>query len=76
MPKTPSAEFSEASLAPQVGKEKAGEMTPGPDLWSQYPRIPRRVALQQMPACVSVDTQSIQQTDIENNNKEEYPTNR
>lgn len=76
LPKTPSAEFSEASLAPQVGKEKAGEMTPRPRPVVAISTYPSASCSPAEPACVSVDTQSIQQTDIENNNKEEYPTNR
>jgi transposase InsO family protein len=74
--KTPSAEFSEASIAPQVGHEKAGEMTPRPRPVVAISTHPSASCSPAEPASVSVDNQSIRHTDIENNNKKEYHTNR
>ena len=69
--KTPSAEFFEASIAPQVGNEKAGEMTPRPRPVVALSTYPSASCSPAELASVSVDNQPIQQTNIENNNKKE-----
>jgi transposase InsO family protein len=74
--KTPSAEFSEALNAPQVGNKKAGEKTlrPRPAVaLSEYPSTGCSPA---EPASVSPNIHLIQQTNLENNNKKEYSLNR
>ena len=70
--KTPSAEFSEASIAPQVGHEKAGKLTPRPRPVVAISKYPSARCSPAEPASVSLDNQLIQQTHIENNNKKEY----
>ena len=74
--KTPSAEFSEASIAPQVGNEKAGEISPRPRPVVAMSKYPSASCSPAEPASVSSDNQPIQQTIIENNNKKEYHINR
>ena len=71
-PKTPSAEFSEASIAPQVGHEKAGKLPPRPRPVVAISKYPSASCSPAVPASVSLDNLHIQQTDIENNNIKEY----
>lgn len=73
---TPSAEFSEASIAPQVGDKKAGEVTPWPRPVVAISKDLSAGCSPAEPASVSLDIQPIQQTNIENNNKKEYLINR
>jgi transposase InsO family protein len=74
--KTPSAEFSEASIAPQVGNEKAGETSLRPRPVVAISTYPSASCSPAEPASVSVNNQHIQQTNIENNNKKEYTITR
>ncbi len=69
---TPSAEFSKASNAPQVGHEKAGETAPRPRPVVALSEYPSAGCSPAEPTCVSPDAPSIKQTNIENNNKKEY----
>ena len=74
--KTPSAEFSEALNAPQVGNKKAGEMTLRPRPVVALSEYPSAGCSPAEPASVSSDIHLIQQTKLENNNKKEYSLNR
>lgn len=74
--RTPSAEFSEASIAPQVGEEKAGELSLRPRPVVARSAYPSASCSPAEPASVSADKQQIQQTIIENNNKKEQYTAR
>lgn len=76
VPKTPSAEFSEALNAPQVGNQKAGETAPRPRPVVALSEYPLGGCSPAEPTCVSPDNPSIQQIDIENNNKKEHILNR
>ena len=74
--KTPSAEFSKALNAPQVGNKKAGEMTLRPRPVVALSEYPSAGCSPAEPASVSSDIHLIQQTKLENNNKKEYSLNR
>jgi len=75
-PPTPSAEFSKALNAPQVGHEKAGETAPRPRPVVALSEYPSAGCSPAEPTCVSPDTSSIQQTNHENNNKKEHTLTR
>lgn len=70
--KTPSAEFKEASIAPQVGHEKAGISSSRPRPVVAISKYPLAGCSPAEPASVSLDSQYIQQINIEHNNKKEY----
>ena len=74
--KTPSAEFSEASIAPQVGQEKAGKPTPQTRPAVAISKEPSASCSPAEPASVSLDNQLVQQANIENNKKMEDHTTR
>lgn len=70
--KTPSAEFSEALIAPQVGHEKTGKLPSRPRPVVAISKYPSAGCSPAEPASVSLDNQFIQQINIEHNNKKEY----
>ncbi len=75
MEKTPSAEFSEAWDAPQVGKEKAGERTPRPRPTVASPGYPLAGCSPAGPASVSPDSLSIHHNPLEDKHRKEYLIN-
>ena len=76
MTQTPSAEFSEASLAPQVGNKKAGELPPRPRPVVAISEYPSAGCSPAEPTSVSSDSHPIHQISIEINNNKEYELNR
>ena len=71
---TPSAEFSEASVAPSVGEKKAGAVKPRPRPMVATSGYPSESCSPAELSSVSPDGQSIHQTAVEPKNKKEYHT--